>query len=57
MAVKDFDTLQEGMLKMFESLSADHPEWAADFIAKFPPEQRLRGLTPEELERLKRLLH
>ena len=52
--------------KMFESLSANHPKWAEEFIAKFPPEQRLRGLTPEdrlrgltpeELERLKQLLH
>src|SRR5262249_46839717 len=48
MAVKDFDTFQEGMMKMFESLSADHPELIDNILADCPPEKRLRGLSPED---------
>ena len=48
MAVKDFDTLEEGMMKMFESLSKSHPELIDHILADCPPEKRLRGLSLED---------
>ena len=51
MAVKDFDTFEESMIRMFKSLSAAHPEFAEDILALYPPEILLRGLSTEDLLR------
>ena len=48
MAVKDLDTFQEGMMKMFRSLSKNHPELIDNILADCSPETRLRGLSLED---------
>ncbi len=57
MAVKDSETFQQSMMKMFDSLSEGHPELLDRILAQCPPEQvlshyapeqRLAGLLPEE---------
>lgn len=66
MAVKDADTFEERMVQVIKSLSANHPELLRQILAQYPPETRfevlssdevLRGLSPEQREQLKRLLH
>lgn len=66
MAVKDIETLEQSMLAALDRMAIDHPELAARILAHCPPEQRLeglkpadrlRGLSPEELDELRRLLH
>ena len=66
MAVKDSDTFEQSMMKMFDSLYERHPEFLDQILAKCPTEKRVAGLpaeellrvlSPEERERLKQLLH